>query len=353
MSTGVVTTTRITHATPAVNYAHIAERDWESDADLPAGATVKDIARQLIEFSYGDGIEVVLGGGRSNFLPKTQVDPEYGNQKGRRNDGRDLTREWTTKFKNAAFVWNQSQFGAIDVKSTDHLLGLFEPSHMRYDTDRSLDQAGEPSLAEMTVKAIEVLRKNKKGFYLMVEGGRIDHGHHAGNAYRALTDTIAFAAAIQKAREMTSEKDTLIIVTADHSHTLNIVGYPGRGNPILGKAAMHGQIFRDREGLPYTTLSYANGPGAIVNGVRREFEAATEREVSVADAVRGRRPDLTNIDTTSPRYLQESLVPVESETHGGEDVPIYASGPKAYLVHGALEENVVFHIMAEALGFKQ
>jgi len=64
MSTGVVTTTRITHATPAVNYAHIAERDWESDADLPAGATVKDIARQLIEFSYGDGIEVVLGGGR-------------------------------------------------------------------------------------------------------------------------------------------------------------------------------------------------------------------------------------------------------------------------------------------------
>jgi alkaline phosphatase len=204
----------------------------------------------------------------------------------------------------------------------------------------------------MTTKAIEVLRKNKKGFYLMVEGGRIDHGHHAGNAYRALTDAIAFAAAIQKARDMTSEKDTLIVVTADHSHTFGIVGYPSRGNPILGKAAFDGKYLLDQDGLPYTTLSYANGPGVVTNGVRHEFDAATEREIAVTDVARGRRPDLTNIDTTSPRYLQESLVPFGSETHGGEDVPIYASGPKAYLFHGALEENVVYHVMAAALGFK-
>src|SRR5262249_28094367 len=131
-----------------------------------------------------------------------------------------------------------------------------------------------------------------------------------------------------------------------------IVGYPSRGNPILGKAAYDGKYLRAADGLPYTTLSYANGPGAVINGVRHEFEAATERPVEVIDPARGRRPDLTNFDTASPRYMQESLIPLGSETHGGEDVPIYASGPKAYLFHGALEENVVFHVMAAALGFK-
>jgi len=249
-------------------------------------------------------------------------------------------------------VWNQKEFDAIDPKRTDHLLGLFQPSHMHYDADRKLDSAGEPSLAQMTAKAIEILRKNNKGFYLMVEGGRIDHGHHAGNAYRALTDAIAFSEAVQEARAMTSVEDTLIIVTADHSHTFVITGYPSRGNPILGKAAIEGRLLKDSKGLPYTTLSYANGPGAITDGVRYEFDADTERLHKSDSVVTTRRPDLTNIDTTSPAYQQESLVPLPSETHGGEDVPIYASGPKAYLIHSVLEQNVVYHVMAEALNLK-
>jgi alkaline phosphatase len=352
LSTGIVTTARVTHATPAVNYAHVSERDWETDSDLPKGATVKDIARQLIEFPYGNGIEVVLGGGRVNFLPKEQPDPEYATQAGRRNDGRDLTREWLAKYPNAAYVWNQKNFDAIDSTRTDHLLGLFQPSHMRYDADRKLDAGGEPSLTAMTAKAIDILKKNKKGFYLMVEGGRIDHGHHAGNAYRALTDAIALSEAVKKAREMTNEQDTLIIVTADHSHTFVITGYPSRGNPILGKAAIDGQLLKDRNGLPYTTLSYANGPGAITDGIRYEFDADSERLRKSAATVTARRPDLTNIDTTNPSYQQESLVPLSSETHGGEDVPIYASGPYAYLFHGTVEQHVVYHVMAEALGFK-
>ncbi len=352
LSTGIVTTARVTHATPASTYAHISERDWEADSDLPVGATVKDIARQLIEFPYGDGVDVVLGGGRAAFLPKTQADPEYALQTGRRNDGRDLTREWTGRFKNAAYVWNLNQFDALGTKSTKHLLGLFQPSHMHYEADRSLDASGEPSLAAMTAKAIEVLGNNKKGFFLMVEGGRIDHGHHAGNAYRALTDTIALSDAVKQAREMTSERDTLIIVTADHSHTLSITGYPSRGNPILGKATIDGRPLLDRDGLPYTTLQYSNGPGTVMGGKRREFDGATERVAEVPTPMQGRRPDLSNVDTTSPRYMQEALVPLGSETHGGEDVPIYASGPKAYLVHGALEQHVIYHVMAEALGFK-
>jgi alkaline phosphatase len=351
MSTGIVTTARVTHATPAVNYAHVSERDWEADSDLPSGATVKDIARQLIEFPYGNGIEVVLGGGRGYFLPKTQNDPEYAKLTGRRNDGRDLTREWA-KQPHSAYVWNQAQLSAIDAKSTDHVLGLFQPSHMRYETDRKLDAAGEPSLTEMTAKAIEILQKNKKGFYLMVEAGRIDHGHHAGNAHRALTDAIALSEAVKKALELTNDKDTLIIVTADHSHTFTIAGYPSRGNPILGKAASDGQLFRDKNGLPYTTLSYANGPGAVLDGTRHELDEASERAIDIADSAGARRPDLSNIDTTRKSYMQESLVPLSSETHAGEDVPIYANGPHAYLFHGVMEQNDVYHVMAEALGFR-
>lgn len=351
MSTGVVTTARFTHATPAVNYAHISNRDWEADTNLPAGATVKDIARQLLEFPYGDGLEVALGGGRSYFMPNTAADPEYPTQKGRRGDARDLTAEWTAKYNNAEYVWNQSQFDAVNPAKTDHLLGLFERSHMRYEADRKDDAAGEPSLAEMTEKAIKILRKNRKGYYLMVEAGRVDHAHHAGNAYRALTDAVALSAAVKTAKQLTDDKDTLILVTADHSHVFTIAGYPSRGNPILGKTAVDGVEAKDSLGLPYTTLAYANGPGWTGGLQRKEFNPANEDTVSAPYAGSKLRPDLSAVDTANPNYMQEATVPMGSETHAGEDVAIYADGPGAYLVRGTLEQNAIYHIMAEALGW--
>jgi alkaline phosphatase len=353
MSTGVVTTARFTHATPAVNYAHIADRDWESDSNLPEGATVKDIARQLLEFPYGDGLEVALGGGRSYFMPNTLVDPEYPTQQGRRKDNRDLTTEWTKNYKNSKFVWNKTQFDEVIPKTTDHLLGLFERSHMHYEADRKDDAAGEPSLAEMTEKAIKILQKNRKGYYLMVEAGRIDHAHHAGNAYRALTDTIALSDAVKIARETTKETDTLILVTADHSHVFTIAGYPSRGNPILGKTAVDGVDLKDSLGLPYTTLSYANGPGWTGGLQRKEFNPANESTVPAAYSGDKLRPDLASVDTTNPNYMQEATIPMSAETHAGEDVSIYASGPGSYLVRGTLEQNVIYHVMADALGMRK
>lgn len=353
LSTGVVSTARITHATPAVNYAHISNRDWEDNSSLPAGATVKDIARQLLEFPYGNGLEVALGGGRSYFMPRTAADPEYPTQIGRRTDSRDLTTEWTAKFPQSAYVWNKAQFDAVNPATTQHLLGLFERSHMRYEADRSTDAAGEPSLAEMTAKAIKILQKNKKGFYLMVEGGRIDHAHHAGNAHRALTDTIALSEAVKVAQKLTDDKDTLIIVTADHSHVFTIAGYPSRGNPILGKAAVDGVPLKDTLGLPYTTVSYANGPGWTGNFTRREFNPANEGSVAASYLGGALRPDLTTIDTTNPNYMQEATVPMASETHAGEEVSIYATGPQGYLFRGTMEQNTIYHVMASALGFWQ
>lgn len=365
MSVGVVSTARITHATPAATYAHTTNRDWEGDSDRAAGATVPDIAAQLVDFNINGGIDVALGGGRTRFIPNTVKDPEYG-VSGRRKDGRNLTTEWVSTHSNAQYVWNKAQFDAIDPKSTDHLLGLFEPSHVHYEADRvAHDKAGEPSLTEMATKAIDILKKNKNGYFLMVEGGRIDHAHHSGNAFRALTDTQQLAAAVQAAVDATDPEETLIIVTADHSHVFTIGGYPQRGNPILGLTKGVGATTPDLDmlGLPYTTLNYANGTGYtgasnLQPAGSKSFKAATGSWASGSEghnpstftAATG-RPTLDSAKVENPDYLQEAIFPLTAETHAAEDVAIFARGPKAHLFHGIVEQNVIYHVMAEALGF--
>ncbi len=203
LATGVVTTTRITHATPAATYAHSVERNWEGDADMPIEAREQgcvDIARQFVDFSIGDGIDVAFGGGRSLFLPTSVADPEYPDLHGTRLDGRDLIAEWQ-RAANSHFVWNAAQFNALDPKRVGRVLGLFEPEHMQYMHERSTDGAGEPTLAEMTRKAIALLQRKSDGFFLVVEGGRIDHAHHQGNAFRALDETVALSDAVRAAVE--------------------------------------------------------------------------------------------------------------------------------------------------------
>ncbi len=200
----------------------------------------------------------------------------------------------------------------------------------------------------------------------MVEGGRIDHAHHSGNAYRALTDTQQFAAAVQAAVKNTNPKETLIIVTADHSHVFTIGGYPQRGNPILGLTQGVGATTPDLDllGLPYTTLNYANGTG--YTGASNAQAAGSKSFTTPTAAVwvsgsEGHspssfssavgRPLLDAAKVEHPDYLQEAIIPLAAETHAAEDVAIFAGGPKAHLLHGIVEQNVIYHVMAEALGF--
>ncbi|ENM5739963.1 alkaline phosphatase [Vibrio mimicus] len=347
MSTGVISTARLTHATPAATYSHSVERDWEVDSNMSQtahDAGCKDIASQLIDFPYGDGPEVAMGGGRTYFMPNSAPDPEYGNA-GRREDGRNLITEWTNKYSDGAYVWNREQFMNVDTSNVKHLLGLFENSHMQYEADRAeSDGAGEPSLAEMTGRALDMLKQNDKGYFLMVEGGRIDHAHHAGNAARALKDTVALSDAVSVAMEK-ADNDTLILVTADHSHVFTIAGYPVRGNPILGLVRGVNEsgeaattYSTDSNGMPYTTLGYANGPGFG----------------SVNDSVNldANRPNLNQNDVTDVNYRQEATVPMGGETHAGEDVAVYAKGPGAHLVTGSVEQNMLFHVMNYAANLK-
>ena len=195
----------------------------------------------------------------------------------------------------------------------------------------------------------------------MVEGGRIDHGHHVGNAYRALGETIELSRRRARRARARGPADTLIVVTADHSHTLTIRGYPKRGNPILGlvrgstgeATAEHEAARRTCTGQPYTTLGYANGPGypGAVDEQPEGAEALPARAHAATPASTQGRPELADVDARKPDYLQEATVPLRAETHGGEDVPIYAGGPGAALFHGVQEQSYVYHAIVEALGW--
>lgn len=332
MATGTISTARITHATPAANYAHSPDRGWEYKVPEEAAALgCVDIASQLIDFPYGDGIEVAMGGGRRNFITNETPNPENPEKMGKREDGRDLTQEWVNKREGAVYAWNLEQFNAIDPSTTGPVLGLFNSSHLQYEIDRAEDAGGEPSLSMMVDKAIDILKVkgSEKGFFLQVESGRVDHASHAGNAIRTLTDYIEFVNAIQVALNKVDLEDTLIIVSADHAHTLTMAGYPRRGNPILGLVVgTNGEVALAADGRPYTTLGYINGPGAVI----------------------GERPDLSDVDVQHKDYRQQSIVPMSSETHGGTDVAAYAAGPHAYLVRGVVEQNYLFHVMNYALG---
>lgn len=326
--TGVVTTARVTHASPAGVYAHTANRDWESDADVTKAnenpKMCQDIASQLINNDPGRKLKVIMGGGRNKFLPKGTVDEQ--GSKGERVDGVNLIHEWLLQKKRrpAAYVSDRKGLMNVDFNNTEYLLGLFSPDHMDFNLEAKHEE--QPSLAEMTTAAIEMLSKEKRGYFLFVEGARIDMAHHKSKAHLALDETVQFAEAVRLATELTNSRDTLIIVTADHSHTMTISGYAQRGNNILDFNTQKSNV----DNLPYTTLMYANGPGATT---RKNF---TDPE------------NLAKMDPKTNNFVYPGHVPLKDETHGGDDVAVFANGPWAHLFVGLYEQNLIPHAIAYA-----
>ena len=337
-ATGVVTTARITHATPAASYAKSAERDWEDDFELSSEAKASgciDIAQQFISASAG--IDVALGGGRKHFLSRSSG--------GARLDGQNLIEQWQLENPYGQYVSSRKALLAVDPNKQTHLFGLFNDSHMDYSAEKTTKDSSEPSLAEMTKSALAVLKNQEEGFFLIVEAGRIDHGHHAGNAYNALHETIGLSDAVAVALAQVDLSETLVIVTADHSHVMTFAGYQKRGNPILGKVIAVGEDSPTLagDGLPYTTLSYMNGRGMHDLGDEGDADVVKKLAINVG------RKNISNIDTEKPGYHQEALIPRHSETHGGEDVGIYATGPGAQWLTGVNEQNLIFHVIAQSL----
>lgn len=372
MKVGVVSTARITHATPAATYAHINNRDNENAIalqSLPTDATYND--------ALGDGIDVIFGGGRRHFVPNTLLDEE--SARGSRTDGRDLRAEYQAA--GYTYVSNAAGFNGLRRQSLP-VLGLFESSHMEWEWDRASDAGSEPSLTAMTLKSIDLLNRGQRrrggwnddrGYFLMVESGRIDHAHHDGNALRALHDTQEFDKAIAAAIQTVDLRDTLIIVSADHSHVFNVAGYPLRprsempyplepcsgsnygalaGNGILDLvydvdiARRCAAPSTDANGVPYAALVYGNGPG-YRSGAR--VDPTTDTFVGIPGSADLPGPNPNGL--AHPNHRQESAVPLTSETHSAEEVAIYAVGPGAELVRGTVKNSFIYRVMAKALGF--
>jgi len=318
-SVGAVTTTRVTHATPAATFAHICNRDAENDI---AAQAVPNNAKY--NSALGAGLDVLLGGGWRHFIPTASG--------GKRTDGANLIDDM--KAQGYTYVSKGSELKNVDVTGTTKLLGLFNKDHMNYDLDRVKNNIDEPSLAMMTEKAIKMLAKNTdKGYFLMVEGGRIDHALHGTNAKRALQDAVAFDDAIAKALSMVDLKNTLVVVTADHDHTMTMNGYSHRGNDILGNTTKYQDksLARDVNGKPYTTLVFGNGGGA-----RQAVREGTNL-----------------IDTKADDYLQEvgvKLGSAGSETHGGGDVMLFSGGASNSNFKGTLDNTKVFNLVKTAMG---
>lgn len=371
MSTGVVTTTRITHATPASTYAHVCHRDAENDIASQLVPGGKGTAWASYNTKLLDGVDVILGGGLRQFKPLADG--------GKRADGRDLVKEMQQA--GYQFVRSGSELAKIEPNKTGKLLGLFNASHMNYDLDRIKKNVDEPSLAAMTTKAIDTLQAKNKSYFLMVEGGRIDHALHDTNAKRALQDTVAFDDAIRAAIELVKKtdpelKNTLIVVTADHDHTIVLNGYakrtgkyiPGKETSVLGVVKNYNSEGNstDDNGTEYPIISFGNGKKRLDQDRLEARGAITDsddcRPVSgpIGKYTDSRGTDLDKegwcTGTAADDFQQEAIVQTgfaDSETHGGTDVFLGALGVGSELFHGSLENIEVFDLIRKAIGLNK
>ena len=329
MAVGVVTTTRVTDATPAAVYAHACHRSMETDiaaALVPGGAGYNPALGPR-------GLEVVLGGGTKAFAGAGQG--------GMRPDGRDLLAELRAKGYRSAT--DTAQLNAVDPASGAPLIGLFAPGNLAYDAAR--DPARDPGLAAMAQKAVSILARNPKGFFLMVEGGLIDLALHDTNAKRALQEVVAFDNTIKATIAQMQAidpglKNTLIVVTADHDHTLLLNGYArrtGKTTPtepgVLGlvRKVSDGSPRVDADGAPYTIIGFGTGENRVKGS-------------------RGAAAKLTDATVTADDYHYESVVRTGAgdETHGGSDVYLGAIGARADVFNGTIDNTRVFELIKAA-----
>jgi len=354
MAIGIVTNTEIEDATPAAMVAHTRRRT-EYD--------------RIVEQYFAAKPDVLMGGGRANFLPKS----ENGS---RRRDESDFVAQFRAAGYSLALTGPEMVSAAKD-PATTKLLGLFTLGNMDGALDRKFLKGGtvgkfpeQPDLTEQVGAALEVLSKNSSGFFLMVESGMIDKYTHLLDMERAVYDTIMLDNAVRLARDWAAAHgdDTLILVIADHNHPIGLLGTIDDDMTKETPAPLRERVrVYERAGFPNYPAPNAEGYPARVDVSRRLalFSA------SLPDHYETLRPKLDNPNeptvagkdantyVANERYksvpgaaLRLGNLPamINADVHSGEDVILTATGPGSERVRGQMDNTEVFRVIAEALG---
>ena len=312
MATGLVATSRITHATPASYAAHVPDR-WQEN----------EIASQMME----QGIDVIFGGGRRHFLPASAG--------GRREDGRNLIAD--AQASGYEVLKSKQALGAA---LETPVLGLFSPSHMSYEIDR----VEEPSLTAMTKTALDLLSEEPEGFFLMVEGSRIDHAGHGNDPAAHLHDVLSYLDAVQAAlRFARREGETLVVSVSDHE----------TGGLSLGRDGVYdwrpdtlARVGASLEVMVDQVISGEAAPEQVLRehaGIERLTDAEQKRIEEAGRKAGQLKPVLS--DLTSRR----SLLGWTTTGHTGVDVNLYAWGPGAARFRGHHDNTYVGRMLADLM----
>ncbi|WP_010269171.1 alkaline phosphatase [Paenibacillus senegalensis] len=316
-STGIISTSEVMHATPAAFSAHYPDR---SNYDA--------LSKQQVY----NGLDVVLGGGSRFFVPDG------------RKDGNDLLE--VIKQSGYDYV---TTIDELKASTADKLWGLFAPSALAYDMDR--DPAKEPSLAEMTSKAIEVLSRNEEGFFLMVEGSKVDWAAHANDPIGIISDVLAFDEAVKVALDFAKkDQNTMVLAATDH----------GNGGITIGNA----ETSRTYDKLPLSTFiaplqkAKLTGEGLekMLNEDRSNVKEVMEQYYGISDltdeevkAIQETKPGSMNY-TVGPMISKRAMIGWTTGGHTGGDVTLYSYTPGNGRLTGVLDNTELAVYMAEALG---
>jgi len=370
-SAGVISNTRLTHATPAAFYAHIIHRDMENE-----------IAVQLVE--RGD-LAVALSGGAQHFIPAGVKVEDHPDLKGidkkagwggsRRKDSRDLIAE--AKNKGYAFAANDKEFLALDAQKTDKVLGLFSASGFPSAIDRQPQhQTGVPTLSQLTEKSLEILKNNPRGFFLMVEGGQVDWVEHGNDVASVLHEMLEFDQTIGLVMAFAEKNpDTLVIVTADHDTGGLAIAYSNYNPPApiqlpsgetwktkynFAEKGIFEKMAKQKKSFQKMWIDSKGNPAAFQKEVEENSAFTITEEQAAAllgkDARIKDRTEFYSEGAGNPSAPMGRLFGKETNTawavgtHTHIPVMIFASGPLAEKFRGLLDNVNVPQIIAKGWG---